>query len=115
MGNAYNNSASYSFLYDSSGNLRNGIEYYPPENFNGFFSQDGAGDTLSAFGNFLSTESAASQQANESFMDLSDTSGTLRLFEFQNSTNEGGVDFDAGSTTVQGTWGNPQNPSRCGR
>jgi len=46
-------------------------------------------------------------QANESLMQLDDASGTLRLIEFQNSTNEGGVDFNSGSTTAQGAWGNP--------
>ena len=40
-------------------------------------------------------------------MKFSDTTGALRLFEFQNSTNEGGVDFNPGSTTIQGSWGNP--------
>ena len=107
MGNTYDNSESYSLLYDSSGKLRDGIEYYPPGNFNGFFSQDGDSHSLSLVGNFLTTNSSAGEQANESFTDLSDTSGTLRLFEFQNSTNEGGVDYNPGSTTVQSGWGNP--------
>ena len=107
IGNASNNSASYSFLYDSSGNLRNGIQYNPSVNFNGFFSQDAVGHGLSSVGNFLTTNVGLSQQANESFMDLSDTSGTLRLFEFQNSTNQGGINFNPGSTVVQGFWGNP--------
>jgi hypothetical protein len=107
VGNAYDNSQSFSLLYDSSGNLRNGVEYYPPGNFNGFFSQDGAGHSLVTVGNFLTTNASPPQQANESFLDLSDTTGTLRLFEFQNSSNEGGVDFDPGSTTAQGGWGNP--------
>ena len=107
IGNASDNSSSYAWLFDSSGNLRNGIEYYPPANFNGFFSQDGAGHSLSSVGNFLITDAGLSEQANESYLDLSDTTGTLRLFEFQNSTNEGGIDFNPGSTTVQGSWGNP--------
>lgn len=107
VGNAYDNSTSFSLLYDSSGNLRNGIEYYPPGNFNGFFSQDGAGHTISSAGNFLTTDAPLLEQANESFLNLSDTTGTLRLLEFQNSTNEGGIDFNPGSTTVQGGWGNP--------
>ncbi len=107
IGNASDNSASYAWLYDSSGNLRDGIQYNPSVNFNGFFSQDAAGDALSSVGNFLTTVPAASEQANESFMHLSDTTGALRLFEFQNSTNEGGVDFNPGSTTIQGSWGNP--------
>jgi hypothetical protein len=106
-GNAYDNSASYSFVYDSSGNLRNGIQYNPSVNFNGFVSQDGAGHSLASVGNFLTTNAGLSEQANESYLDLSDTSGTLRLFEFQNSTVEGGVDFAPGSTTVLGSWGNP--------
>jgi hypothetical protein len=107
IGNAYDNSASYALLYDSSSNLRSGVEYDPATNFNGSFSQDGAGHNLSLVGNFVTTEASPPQQANESFLDLSDTSGTLRLFEFQNSTNEGGIDFNPGSTTVQGDWGNP--------
>jgi len=105
IGNAYDNSASYAFLYDSSGNLRNGIEYNPPVNFNGFFSQDASGDVLSLLGNVLATTGILAP--NDSLMELLDTSGTERLIEFQNSTNEGGVDFNAGSTTVQGGWGNP--------
>lgn len=107
IGNALDNSASYSLLYDSSGNLRSGIEYDPANNFNGVFSQDGAGHNLSTVGNFLTTKASPPQQVNESFLDLSDTSGTLRLFEFQNTTNEGGIDFNPGSTTLQGDWGNP--------
>src|SRR5208283_1105322 len=103
IGNAYDNSASYAFLYDSSGNLRNGIEYNPPVNFNGFFSQDASGDVLSLLGNVLATTGILAP--NDSLMELLDTSGTERLIEFQNSTNEGGVDFNAGSTTAVYGWG----------
>ena len=105
VGNAYDKTSSFGFLYDSSGNMRNGLEYNPSLNFNGFISQDGANHLLSAIGNGLTTTS--SLQANESLMQLDDASGTLRLIEFQNSTNEGGVDFNSGSTTAQGAWGNP--------
>jgi hypothetical protein len=105
IGNAYDNSASFSFLYDSSGNVRNGIQYNPSANFNGFISQDGAGHNLSVLGNAMTT--TASEQANQSFMSLYDPTGTLRLVEFQNSTNQGGVDYNFGSTTAQSSWGNP--------
>ena len=105
VGNAYDNSISYVSVYDSSGNFRDAIAYDPATNFNGFNSQDGAGHNLSLIGNALTT--TATGEANESFMILSDTSGTERLAEFQDSTNEGGIDFNPGSTTVQGGWGNP--------
>jgi hypothetical protein len=105
IGNLYDNSASFSYMFDSSGNLHNGIEYLPSVNFNGFVGTDGDGHVLSLIGNGLTT--VGSEQANESFMDLYDTTGTLRLLEFQNSTNEGGVDYNPGSTSVQGAWGNP--------
>jgi hypothetical protein len=105
VGNAYDNSASFASLYDSSGHLRNGIEYDPAFNLNGFFSQDGSGHTLSILGNVLAT--AGGLGPNDSFMELLDTAGTQRVTEFQNHTNEGGIDFNPGSTTVQGGWGNP--------
>lgn len=105
IGNAYDNSASYSILYDSSGNVRNAIQYNPSANFNGFLSQDGAGDTLSVLGNALTATSSV--QANESFMQLLDTNN-LRLSEFQNSTNQGGLDFNpGGAIDSNGGWGNP--------
>ncbi|MGD1028273.1 MAG: hypothetical protein ABR989_11065 [Candidatus Binatus soli] len=108
IGNAADNSASYALLYDSSGNLRNGIDYYPPGNFNGFFSQDGAGDTLSSVGNFLTTNAGLSEQANESYLSLQDTTGTTRLVELQEgTTTQGGLEFNSGSTTAAGSWGNP--------
>ena len=106
VGNAYDNSASYAFLYDKSGNLRNGIEYFPSFNFNGFLSQDGSAHNLSLLGNALTTTSSA--QANMSYMDLLDTTGTQRVLEFQNSTNEGGAAANPGGALGSGgVWGNP--------
>ncbi len=106
IGNAYDNSASYSFLFDSSGNLHNGIEYNPATNFNGFFAEDGSSHNLSLLGNALTTGGGV--QANESYMDLFDVTGTLRVAEFQNSANEGGVAANPGGTVGSaGGWGNP--------
>jgi len=107
MGAGADGTYSGSFISDAAGKLRDQTVYVPSANFNGSQSYDGAGHALSTMGNFLVDDAPQFQQANESFLDFQDTSGTLRLFEFQNSTNEGGVDYDAGSTTVQGFWGNP--------
>lgn len=94
-------------IFDATGAVRTGVEYDPSTTFfNGFYSQDGSGHNLSLLGNVLAgTTSALS--ANDSFMSLLDTSGTTRVTEFQNSTNEGGVNFNPGSTTPEGGWGNP--------
>jgi hypothetical protein len=107
FGSGVDGSYSGAFIYDAAGKLRDQTIYIPSANFNGTQSYDGAGHPLSSEGNFLVNNAAQSIEANQSFVDLSDTAGTLRVFEFQNSTNEGGVDFDPGSTTVQGFWGNP--------
>ena len=107
MGSGVDGSYSGSFIDDAAGKLRDQTVYVPASNFNGTQSYDGAGHSLSTVGNFLVNNAAQSIEANESFVDLSDTAATLRVFEFQNTTNEGGIDFDPGSTTVQGAWGNP--------
>jgi hypothetical protein len=107
VGSGVDGSYSGEFIYDAAGKLRDQTVYVPSSNFNGTQSYDGAGHSLSTVGNFLVDDAPHLIQANESFVDLSDTAGTLRVFEFQNSTNEGGIDFDPGSTTVQGSWGNP--------
>lgn len=107
MGSGVDGSYSGSFISDAAGKLRDQTIYVPSSNFNGTQSYDGAGHSLSTVGNFLVNDAPHSIEANQSFLDLSDTVGTLRVFEFQNSTNEGGIDFDPGSTTVQGAWGNP--------
>ena len=107
VGSGVDGSYSGEFVYDEAGKLRDQTIYVPSANFNGSQSQDGAGHALSSVGNFLVDDAPHLIEANESFMDLSDIAGTLRVFEFQNSTNEGGIDFDPGSTTVQGSWGNP--------
>jgi hypothetical protein len=107
FGSGVDGSYSGSFIYDAAGKLRDQTVYVPSANFNGTQSQDGAGHELSTVGNFLVADLASNIEANQSFLSLNDTTGTLRLFEFQNSTNEGGVDFNPGSTTVQGSWGNP--------
>jgi len=106
-GDTIDDSYSEIIFFDANAGLRTGIQYIPEENFSGFFSQDGAGHSLSLVGNFLTTNASLFQQANESFLDLNDTSASTRLFEFQNSTNEGGIDFNPGSTAIQGSWGNP--------
>jgi hypothetical protein len=107
MGSGVDGSYSGSFIYDAAGDLRDQTIYVPSANFNGTQSQDGAGHELSTVGDFLVANPASNIEANQSFFSLNDTTGTLRLFEFQNSTNEGGIDFNPGSTTVQGGWGNP--------
>jgi len=107
MGSGVDGSYSGSFIRDAAGDLRDQTIYVPSGNFNGTQSYDGAGHSLSTVGNFLVNDAAQSIEANQSFLSLQDTSATLRVLEFQNSTNEGGIDFDPGSTTVQGSWGNP--------
>jgi hypothetical protein len=107
VGSAVDGSYSGEFISDAAGKLRDQILYIPSGNFNGFQSYDGANHNLSSLGNFLVDNAALAQQANESFMLLSDTS-LPRVFEFQDSTNEGGVDYDPGKfPTFQGGWGNP--------
>ena len=107
VGSGVDGSYSGSFVYDAAGKLRDQTVYVPSANFNGSQSYDGAGHSLSTVGNFLVDDAPLFHEANESFVSLQDTAATLRVFEFQNSTNEGGIDFDPGSTTVQGSWGNP--------
>ena len=107
IGSGVDGSYSGAFVSDEAGKLRNQIVYAPSANFNGFQSQDGAGHGLSTVGNFLVDDAPHLIEANESFLDFSDTSGTLRVFEFQNSANQGGLDYNPGSTTDQGGWGNP--------
>jgi hypothetical protein len=107
VGSAIDGSYSGTFVKDEAAQLRDQIVYVPSANFNGSQSQDGAGHPLSSVGNFLVDDAPHFIQANESFVSLQDTAATLRVFEFQNSTNEGGIDFNPGSRTVQGSWGNP--------
>jgi hypothetical protein len=107
MGSGVDGSYSGTFISDEAGQLRDQTIYVPSANFNGSQSWDGAGHPLSTVGNFLVNDAPHLIEANQSFLSLQDTAGTLRLFEFQNNTNEGGIDFDPGSTTVQGSWGNP--------
>jgi hypothetical protein len=107
VGSGVDGSYSGTFVDDAAGKLRDQTIYVPSANFNGSQSQDGAGHPLSTVGNFLVNDAPHLIEANQSFLSLSDTAGTLRLFEFQNNTNEGGIDFNPGSTTVQGFWGNP--------
>jgi hypothetical protein len=107
VGSGVDGSYSGVFVDDAAGKLRDQILYIPSGNFSGFQSYDGANHNLSSLGNFLADNAALAQQANESFMLLSDTS-LPRVFEFQDSTNEGGVDYDPGKfPTFQGGWGNP--------
>lgn len=105
-GDAIDDSSSGIQFDDSNGAFRTGVEYDPTTAFfNGFSTYDGSGHPLSVLGNVLATEGPLS--ANDSFMELLDTTGQLRVLEFQNSTNEGGVDYNEGAgTTVQGGWGN---------
>jgi hypothetical protein len=107
MGSGVDGSYSGEFISDAAGKLRDQTVYVPSANFNGTQSYDGAGHSLSTLGNFLVDDAPHLIEANESFVSLQDTAATLRVFEFQNSTNEGGIDFNPGSTTVQGSWGNP--------
>ena len=107
MGSGVDGSYSGTFISDEAGKLRDQTVYVPSANFNGSQSYDGAGHALSTVGNFLVNDAPHLIEANESFVSLQDTAATLRLFEFQNNTNEGGIDFNPGSTTVQGFWGNP--------
>jgi hypothetical protein len=107
VGSGVDGSYSGEFVYDAAGKLRDQTIYVPSANFNGTQSQDGAGHELSTVGTFLVADPAHNIEANQSFLSLNDTTGTLRLLEFQNTTNEGGIDFDPGSTTIQGFWGNP--------
>jgi hypothetical protein len=107
VGSGVDGSFSGTFVKDEASNLRDQTIYVPSANFNGTQSQDGVGHPLSTVGNFLVNDAPHLIEANQSFLSLSDTAGTLRVFEFQNTTNEGGIDFDPGSTTVQGFWGNP--------
>jgi len=93
-------------LLDATGVFRTGLVYDPTTHFfNGFTTQDGSGHPLSLLGNTLAASGMLA--ANDSFMSLSDTTGTLRVTEFQNSTNEGGISFAPGSTTHGPGWGNP--------
>ncbi len=107
VGSAPDGSLAGAYFYDATGTLRTGVQFDPAAsiNFSGAFSTSESGELLSAVGSAIAANSA--YQADESFLSLGDTSGTLRLFEFQNSTNEGGEVFNPGSTTVDGTWGNP--------
>jgi hypothetical protein len=109
VGSAEDATFSGAFFYDASGGLRSGVEYDPAAsiNFSGVFSQDGSGHSLSALGSAIAASTPLSEQANQSFMSLSDTS-LPRIYEFQNSTNQGGVDYDPGDfPTPDKGWGNP--------
>jgi len=105
VGSAPDGSYAGAYFDDPTGAIRTGAQYNPSLNFNGAFSVSETGVLLSAVGSAIAAESGF--QTDEAFMSLSDTSGTLRLFDFENSTNEGGEVFNPGSTTVDGTWGNP--------
>jgi len=107
IGSGVDGSYSGTFISDEAGKLRDQTVYVPSANFNGSQSYDGAGHSLSTVGNFLVNDAPHLIEANESFVSLQDTTATLRVFEFQNNTNQGGIDFNPGSTTVQGSWGNP--------
>ena len=105
VGSGVDGSYSGVFVDDGAGKLRDQIIFVPSANFNGTQSYDGAGHNLSSVGNFLIAGSGV--EANESFMTLSDTS-LPRVFEFQNSTNQGGVDYNPGAfPTPDHGWGNP--------
>lgn len=109
VGSAEDGTFSGGLFYDASGSLRAGIEYDPAAsiNFSGVFSQDGSGHNLSSLGSAIAASTPLDEEANESAMILSDTS-LPRVFEFQNSTNEGGVNYDPGDfPTVESGWGNP--------
>ena len=109
VGSAEDGTFSGALFSDASGGLRAGIEYDPAAsiNFSGVFSNDGSGHTLASLGSAIATSASLDEEENESAMILSDTS-LPRVFEFQNSTNEGGVNYDPGKfPTVQSGWGNP--------
>ena len=109
VGSAEDGTFSGALFSDASGGLRAGIEYNPAAsiNFSGVFSQDGSGHTLASLGSAIAASTPLDEEANESAMILSDTS-LPRVFEFQNSTNEGGVNYDPGDfPTVESGWGNP--------
>ncbi|MGA9721310.1 MAG: hypothetical protein WBQ86_02550 [Candidatus Binatus sp.] len=109
VGSGVDGTFSGSFIYDAAGDLRDQTIYVPSANFNGTQSQDGAGHPLASVGNFLVDDAPHLIQANESFMTLSDTS-LPRIFEFQNSTNQGGLDYNPGAfpTPDDGNgWGSP--------
>ena len=95
-------------FYDASGGLRAGIEYYPAAaiNFSGVYSTDGSGHTLSSLGSAIAASTPLNEEANQSFMTLSDTSSPR--FRIQNTTNEGGINYDPGDfPTAESGWGNP--------
>jgi len=110
VGSAEDGTFSGGLFSDASGGLRAGIEYYPaaPFNFSGVFSEDGSAHMLASLASAIAAASTPfPEEANESFMLLSDTS-LPRVFEFQNSTNEGGLNYDPGAfPTVESGWGNP--------
>jgi hypothetical protein len=105
VGSAPDGSLAGGYFYDATGTIRTGVQYDPAINFNGVFSDSETGVNLFSAGSVIAATS--SLQEDESFMDLSDTSATLRLIDFQNTTNEGGLVYNPGSTTVDGDWGNP--------
>lgn len=91
------NSTAGFFVKDGNGDIRNGLIYETTPAFNGVFSEDAKGDVLSLLGDNLS---------GNSFMNLLDTAGVLRVNEFQDSTNEGGI-ATSPTNTFDGAWGNP--------
>jgi hypothetical protein len=102
-----NGTFSGAFFYDPAGTIRSGVQYNPSTNFTGVFSSSETGVTLSASGSYIAADSGIGIQEDESFMDLFDTTGAIRLGEFQSTTNQGGVIYNPGSTTIDGDWGNP--------
>jgi hypothetical protein len=103
-GDAIDDSFSGILLFDASGGLRTYLEYFPAANFAGFQTQDGGGHVLASLGSTLTGTGFLG--ANDSAMQLLDTSGQLRVLEFKNSMNEGGVAFSP-TNVVDGGWGNP--------
>ena len=109
VGSAEDGTFSGGSFYDASGGLRAGIEYDPAAaiNFSGVYSTDGNGHTLSSLGSAIAASTPLDEEANQSAMTLSDTS-LPRVFEFQNSTHEGGINYDPGDfPTAESGWGNP--------
>jgi hypothetical protein len=103
-GDAIDDSLSDISFFDANGGLRAYVEYFPAFNFAGFETQDGSGHVLASLGSTLTGTGFLG--ANDSSMQLLDTSGQLRVIEFNNSANEGGVAFSP-TNVFDGGWGNP--------
>jgi hypothetical protein len=103
-GDAVDDSESNISFYDANGGFRTGVEYFPPTAYNGFLSQDGSGNNLSLLGSVLAPVGIFA--ANDSFMQLIDTTGQIRVIDLKNSTNDGGLAFSP-TNVFDGGWGNP--------